>query len=50
MHQVWDDKFSWNYSENVVSGLDYSPAIVFELFLSDYVVESIASSSVEYAR
>jgi len=33
-----------------VSGLDYSPATLFELFLSDDVVESIASSSVEYAR
>ena len=45
-----DDKFSWNYSEKVVSGLDYSPATLIELLLSDDVVESIASSSVEYAR
>ena len=33
-----------------MSGLDYSPATLFELFLSDDVVESIASSSDQYAR
>jgi len=33
-----------------VSGLDYSPATLFELFLSDDVVESIASSTDQSAR
>jgi len=33
-----------------MSQLDYSPVSLFELFFSDDVVESIAVSSVEYAR
>jgi len=45
------DKFLWNDScTNTMSQLDYSPVSLFELFISDDVVEFITVSSVEYAR
>ena len=46
-----DNRFAWNSkSKNDILKLDYSPVTLFELFMSDDVVQSIAVSSVEYAR
>ena len=45
-----DNRFVWNYnSKNDILRLDYSPVTLFELLMSDDVVQSIAVSSVQYA-
>jgi len=46
-----DNKFVWNYnSKNDILQLDYPPGTLLKLFMSDDVVQSIAVSSVQYAR
>jgi len=50
-HLPCDAKFVWSGSHRSdTAQLDYSPATLFELFISDDILKYIAKSSVEYAR